>query len=152
MHLTVEKTGSQPSLLFLTYRASEMCSFVLNSNKRDPDPSVQISLTFSRFEKGIIKNYSVLAALSCVSSVGVTASPFTDVISLPAGAFQQRSCCLCTQQGALWGLWVLRPFNGNCRRTFFAQGDLRNMRHKILNGGYAYTYLKAVGMRKKSLI
>lgn len=62
MHLNVEKTGSQTSWLFLTYRASEMCSFVLNSNKRDPDPSVQISLTFSRFEKGIIKNYSVLAA------------------------------------------------------------------------------------------
>lgn len=77
-----------------------MCSFMLNSDKRDPDHSVQISLTFSRFEKGIVKNYSVLErCLSCVSSVGVTAGPFTDVISLPTGACQQRGCCLYTQRG-----------------------------------------------------
>lgn len=60
-----------------------MHSFVLNSDKRHPDPSVQISLTFSGFEKGIVMIYSVLeCCLNCVSSVGVTAGPFTDVISL----------------------------------------------------------------------
>lgn len=79
-----------------------MCSFVFHSDKGDPDPSVQISLTFSRFSKGIIKNCGVLECCpGCVSSVGVPAGPFTDVISLTTGACQQRGCCLCRQQGAL---------------------------------------------------